>query len=184
MTDKIDWQTIDREYIQGSETIGQIAVRHGLLENTVKRHSNRHKWSVKRLEFQARAEAKAQTLAIKDRAKQLSSFNDDDLKVARALRARVARRLSVQDKELNSGELRQLAASAEAAQRIGRLALGASTDNFGHGGPGGEGPVQFKDMAGYSDEQLDILERAALLLSGSAFETGDRSGESTRQHQS
>lgn len=36
-----------------------------------------------------------------------------------------------------------------------------------HSGPGGK-PIQLQDMSHYSDEQLDILERAASILAGSA----------------
>lgn len=125
-----DWAVLQAEYVQGRETIAELALKHGLKEDTVKKQATRNMWGAKRIEFQQTAAARAHELAALERVTDLISFNRDDLKVARAIRARVARRLGQVEVDIPAAELRQLAAAAEVAQRVGRLALGASTANI------------------------------------------------------
>ena len=42
------------------------------------------------------------------------------------------------------------------------------------------GPIPLKDMSGYSDEQLELLTKAAVLLAGSAGGDGDESEAAAR----
>ena len=81
-----------------------------------------------------------------------------ELAAADAPLTRVARRLGVVGEEIGSSELRMLASAAEAAQRMGRLALGASTDNIGHPVSPGSDPEEFRDIP--VDEYLRARARA------------------------
>ena len=60
------------------------------------------------------------------RSDDLAKFNADDLRMARAIRAKAAQMMA----RVNfPADLRALASAVDTAQKIGRLALGASTEN-------------------------------------------------------
>lgn len=61
-------------------------------------------------------------------AQELAEYNSADLSVAKELRSRVLERLQNNNK-LSVSDIRQLAATVEAAQRIARCALGATPNN-------------------------------------------------------
>jgi len=154
-----DWDILQQEYVQGRMTLDELAQTHCVKPDTVRKQATRHKWGAKRLEFQQVAIAKAAEQASIERVTDLIAFNRDDLKVARAIRARVARRLGEPGVEIPSIELRQLAAAAVHAQRIGRLALGASTDNVVPPTQPTD-PIGDEDGAPTMDEYLQARARA------------------------
>jgi transposase-like protein len=129
-----DWAKLKLEYVQTRITIAELAEKHGLKPETVKKQAERHRWGMERLKFEQIALAEAAEAASKERITELLQFNRDDLRVAKAIRARCARRLAVVGEDIPASELRLIASAAEAAQRIGRLALGATTENVGHPG--------------------------------------------------
>jgi hypothetical protein len=60
----------------------------------------------------------------------LTKYNEQDLVAAKAMRALVAKQMmKAQDQELEPKDLRALSGALESAQRVARLALGASTQN-------------------------------------------------------
>ena len=139
-----DWTTIRLRFVHQNATLADLAEQHGLKLDTISKRAQRDGWYDERAKAEQEAYAAAAAKAAKDRAKDLADFNRDDLKIAKAVRARVAQKLANATAKMTASELRQLAGAAETAQRVGRLALGASTDNFGHGGAGGEGPVKIE----------------------------------------
>jgi uncharacterized protein YjcR len=143
----VDWTKIKFDYVHGGVSQADLAERYGIKLATITKRIERERWSDMRVEAEQRAFADAAAEASKRRVKELASFNEDDLKIARAIRARVANRLKDTEKAMTVGELRMLSATAESAQRMGRLALNASTDNVGMGGPGGEGPVAVTNVS-------------------------------------
>jgi hypothetical protein len=149
----INWTQIKLAYVHNGARVADLAVDYGVKEETIAKRVVREGWSEERANAEQQAYADAAGAMAKQRAKDLVKFNDDDLKIARALRGRVAKRLGELDqmtqepKAIPPNELRQLASVAEAAQKMGRLALGASTDNLGVGGPGGEGPVPVTNIS-------------------------------------
>lgn len=147
---KADWNKIHIQYVHGGVRIAELAQEFGVKEDTIYKRMQRDGWSNERsiAEQQALLEAKKERAA--KRVQELSEFNEADLKISRAVRALVAKNLT--DPKLKLGDLRTLAQTAEAAQRIGRLALNASTDNVGLGGTGGEGPVTVTNVS--RDEYL------------------------------
>lgn len=130
-----DWPKLKLEYVQTRTTIAELAAKYGIKPETVKKQAERGQWGMERLKFEQLSIAKAAEEAAVERVAELTSFNRDDLKVAKAIRARVARRLGAVGEEIPAAELRLLASAAEAAQRMGRLALGASTENVGQPAP-------------------------------------------------
>ncbi|HSV47457.1 MAG TPA: hypothetical protein VLJ58_16830 [Ramlibacter sp.] len=145
-----DWTALRLAFVNGAMTLVELARAHGINDSTMRARANREDWQAQRNEAQRAATAQAQAAITESRADQLREFNDADLRVARALRAMVARRLNNAaanpDEPLRAADLRALAAAAHEAQRIGRLALGISTENLGHGGPNGQGPVPLADI--------------------------------------
>lgn len=139
---RTDWAALRLAFVNGSMPLAELARTFGLNEATVRSRAHRDGWQKSRNETQRAATAQAQAALTSSRADALRDFNEVDLRLAKALRSMVARRLtSAADGLLSAADLRRLASAAAEAQRIGRLALGVSTDNHGHGGPGGDGPV-------------------------------------------
>ncbi len=133
-----DYTPIRAEYISGTMSLADLASRHDVSVRSLEYRCAKEGWAAAREKFAQEVTARAEELVLQRNAQELAKFNDDDLRVAKSLRAKAARMLGG---ELTPVELRAVAASFDVAQRIGRLALGASTDNqtvYGRDG----GPIQ------------------------------------------
>lgn len=142
------------EFINGKMTLRELAEAHGVKYDALRQVAARGEWMDERHRASQIVTATAIDSQIKTRVSELSQFNKDDLQMAKAIRASAARILtdSTQPapdgkppKRLTLGELGQLARVVSDAQKIGRLALGASTDNHELTGAAG-GPVQLSDV--------------------------------------
>jgi hypothetical protein len=122
-----DWAAIRVEYVSGAETFGKIAKRHGVKEATVRQRANREGWQDQRAAASRAVTQKAEAILGDARVDEMTKFNEDDLRMARALRAKAAGMLA--KGALSPADLRSLASTVETAQKVGRLALGAITDN-------------------------------------------------------
>jgi hypothetical protein len=131
----IDWVAAKQEYATSDMSLKEIAAKHGCHHKAVERRSALDGWAQARGSFRDEVGRRAQALQSESRAHKLKEWNDADLKIARVLRSRVANRLNklaqTPDIEDDLTELRTLAGVVESTQRIGRLALGATTDNQG-----------------------------------------------------
>lgn len=122
-----DWQAIKLEYINSPLSLKDIAEKHGLKDATVRQRAHREDWEQERHALSQSVTQAAQEQLTDDRTNQLAKFNEDDLRMARAIRAKAASMM----KDVNRpSELRAIAGAADIAQRIGRLALGAETENI------------------------------------------------------
>ena len=121
----IDWTAIKTEYINGAE-YPALAKRHKIKEATLRQRASRNKWSQERQKASQAVTTKATAVLVESRAEQLANFNADDVRVAKAIRAKAAKLLQA---ATTPHELRALAGAFDSAQKIGRLALGASTEN-------------------------------------------------------
>lgn len=135
-----DWTHIKLEYINGSMSMRELATKHGINPAGLFRRAANEKWDEERKQKSAKVSEASQTLIEASRAEELAKFNEDDLKLARAIRANVAKHLN--DAQLSQTKIapnvvRALAGAAETAQRIGRLALGVPTNNTGISNPDG-----------------------------------------------
>ena len=119
-----DWTAIKTEYINGAE-YPALAKRHKIKEATLRQRASRNKWSQERQKASQAVTTKATAVLIESRAEQLANFNADDVRVAKAIRAKAAKLLQA---ATTPHELRSLAGVFDSAQKIGRLALGASTE--------------------------------------------------------
>lgn len=156
----IDWAKIKLEFVHTNARVADLAAKYSLKEDTIWKKVTRDGWTDMRADAEQKAFANAAGELAKQRVKDLAKFNEDDLKIARAIRGRIATRFNNAEAAITPSELRSLAATAEAAQRMGRLALGASTDNVGLAGPGGEGPVATTNVSkeDYLKARKEVLE--------------------------
>ena len=122
----VDWSALRIEYVNSALQYKELAEKHGLKEGTVRQRANRERWGEARNAASRAVTEKAGAVLTTSRADELARFNEDDLKMARAIRAKAARMMS---EDMRPNDLRALAGAVEAAQKVGRLALGASTEN-------------------------------------------------------
>lgn len=130
------WAQIKHDYIILSSTPSVLSQKYGASEKSISQRVDREGWYQMRLEAKTKLEDDLLRESAKTRLKELVKFNEDDLKLAKAIRAKVARRLhdaenDPESKAISSSELRTLAATCDTAQKMGRLALGATTQNAG-----------------------------------------------------
>lgn len=151
----IDWPAIRLEYVNGSMTYAELAERHALKAGTVRQRGNREGWEEQRNAVTRHVTQAAQGELTETRIDELREFNSADLKLARAIRENAVRLLEAgatideatgEPVPLSPRDLNSIAKAAESAQKVGRLALGVSTDNLGHGGPNGLGPVPVTEL--------------------------------------
>ena len=121
-----DWTAIKLEYVNGHMSQRELADKHGINPAGLMKRASKEQWEAERQQKSAEVSKVAQEQLFEDRTLQLTKFNEDDLKMARAIRAKAASMM----KDIESpSELRAIATAADVAQRIGRLALGAETEN-------------------------------------------------------
>jgi uncharacterized protein YjcR len=121
-----DWAAIRVEYVNSALQYKELAAKHGLKEGTVRQRGNREGWAEARNAASQVVTQQAEAVLTVNRIDELAKFNEDDLKMARAIRAKAARMMG---QDMRPNDLRALAGVVEAAQKVGRLALGASTEN-------------------------------------------------------
>lgn len=121
-----DWTAIRLEYINGSMSQRELADKHGINPAGLMKRASKEGWEAERQQKSAEVSRASQEQITEDRVNVLIKFNEDDLRMARAIRAKAASMI----KNLETpSELRAVAGAADLAQRIGRLALGAETEN-------------------------------------------------------
>lgn len=143
MKPPVDWERIRVDYINGTMNYQELAETHGVKAGTVRQRGHRGGWDQQRHVVTQAVIEEASRRKFDTRLSELSEFNDGSLKIAKALMQQVAAHISnaqQTQKRVAAPELRALASVAEAAQRMGRLALGVSTDNHQHTGSNG-GPI-------------------------------------------
>ena len=103
-----------------------LAGKHGIKAAGVMRRAAKEGWDAERKQLSASVSKAAGTILADNRVDELAKFNADDLKMARAIRAKAAQMMA----NLQSPQdLRALAGAVDTAQKVGRLALGAATEN-------------------------------------------------------
>ena len=123
-----DWTSIRTEYVNGAE-YPTLAKKYKIKEATLRQRASRHKWSQERQKASQLVTKLATAAIVESKAEQLAKFNEDDLKVARNLRAMVNKQIQNSKGDMEPAQIRALAGAASEAQRIGRLALGAETES-------------------------------------------------------
>jgi hypothetical protein len=121
-----DWAKIKLEYVNGTMPLRTLAKRHKIKAAGVMARAAKGKWEDERKQLSAKISKAAGEVIAETRAEELSKFNKDDLRAARSIRAKAGNMLAA---ELSPQDLSALARVFEAAQKIGRLALGATTES-------------------------------------------------------
>jgi GAF domain-containing protein len=139
-----DWPKLKALYISCTTPAKAFAEQNQISFGALRRQICVNKWDDDRNAISHEITESAIDKRKADMGEELAQFNADDLMVARALRAQVAASISKAQQlktPLKASDLRALAGTAEVAQRMGRLVLGASTENQAHQGTQGS-PIE------------------------------------------
>jgi uncharacterized protein YjcR len=117
----VDWPAVRHEYISGDITLPELAEKHGIYPATLAKCAAKENWEEER----AQAKALAHDAASDARNERLVRFNEDDLQVARAVRAKAAQMIQTAS---TPQEISALAKAFDIAHKIGRIALGADAE--------------------------------------------------------
>jgi transposase-like protein len=156
-----DWVAIGRSYVTEGATYAELAATHGVAETTLRQRSKRGGWTEKRHALSQAVTEKVAAKVVDQAVDQLGKINEADLKLAAGIRQQIAKNLNAaaaSNSPMPPLMLRQLAGAHEAAQRVSRLALGATTENTGVSGPDG-GPVQTESL---TEEKFEAIARRLL----------------------
>lgn len=121
-----DWAALKTEFVNSAMTYRELAERHGLKEPTVRKRGQREDWPEARRVLSQFVTSSASEQIAENRVDELTKFNEEDLATAKAIRAKAAAMMDLID---SPSDLRALAGAIDVAQKVGRLALGASTEN-------------------------------------------------------
>lgn len=122
-----DWPALRVEYVNGAMQYKELAEAHGLKEGTVRQRANRENWAQERNALSRAVTQAANASLGEERATRLAKFNDQDAKIAEALKAKAAKLLGRDT--IDASELSALSRVFDTAQKMGLLALGAATAN-------------------------------------------------------
>lgn len=144
-----DWSALEMEFVNGSMTYKELAEKHGLKEGTVRQRANRGKWIERRNALSHSVTQAAQARLSDTRTDELAKFNENDIRLAKAVQSMAEQALIAMRENQSPGfdplDLMRVASSLASAQKVGRLALGATTENTGVSSPKG-GPVESVSM--------------------------------------
>lgn len=122
-----DWPALRLEYVHGAMSLRELAAKHNVKPAGVMARAAKEGWDAERKQKSAEVSKAANASLGEERATRLAKFNDDDAKIADALKGRAAAMLKAEG--LDATQLRAVSAVFDTAQKIGRLALGATTEN-------------------------------------------------------
>lgn len=122
----IDWAVVRTEFILSAIQLKDLAARHGLKPATVRKRASREDWTGARHAMSLEVTRRAGESIESRRVGEIETYCREDLALAISIRS-MARDLL---KNIDSpAKLREVALTVALAQKIGRLALGAATDN-------------------------------------------------------
>ena len=121
----INWDIVRQANLGSDKTHAEIAEVFKIHIQSIKNKSASENWPEQRRQLTIEHENRALNRGRFSNARidAIKSFCESDLKVAKAIRGKVARALS-KDEDLDPKDLRALASAHESAQRVGRIALG------------------------------------------------------------
>jgi hypothetical protein len=127
-----DWAALQVEYVHGTMTMRDLADTHKIKAAGVMRRGANEKWDTKRKQESARVIKVSGDKLGEYRVDELVEFNETDLKIAKAMKHQISVHISTAQKSnmaMSPTDIRTLMSAHESAQRVGRLALGVSTEN-------------------------------------------------------
>ena len=179
-----DWTAIRTEFVNGTMSARDLSQTHGIGYAGVAKRIEREGWVAERRVLSETVVRKANEALVDTRADMLAKFNAGDLSLASGFRQQVAATLQSHDKAmrawqlanghlplkdqmpmpepLSPNELRQLAGTAEVAQKMGRLALGATTESVAVTPAPNAPSGNPHDVSHIPDDRLERLVKQAL----------------------
>ena len=151
-----DWEKLRAEYVNGCMTFAELADTNGLKPATVRQRATREGWNDERHTLSRAVTQASQERMTTVRVDELAKSNEDNIKLVRAVRSQIAKHFtSAQGNAatIQPAELDVLMRAVERAQKVERLALGASTENNQLTGANG-GPIEVKSVRDLTDEEL------------------------------
>lgn len=124
-----DWAALKLQYVHGAETLREIADKHNIKAAGVMRRAAKEGWDAARKQESAKVSTVAHAALGDERATRLAKFNEQDAKIAEAIKSKAARMLQGL-KDGDDKTLANLTKIFDGAQKIGLLALGAATENL------------------------------------------------------
>ena len=117
-------------------TLEELRVRFNVAKSTLYRVAKQENWQKEREEFQDKIRTETDMRKRREIVNESSQFDLNSLTLAKALMATVGQNIRKNTDNINSGarglapaQLNSLANAALSAQRLGKLALGETTDN-------------------------------------------------------
>ena len=125
----IDWPALKVEYVNSAMGYRELAEKYGIKEATVRKRVSREGWNEARHTASQFVTTLASEQITENRVDELIKFNKEDLETAKAIRTKAIAMMQLIE---SPSDLRALAGAVDVAQKVGRLALGASTENSAH----------------------------------------------------
>ncbi|GAF75426.1 unnamed protein product, partial [marine sediment metagenome] len=147
-TCKYDWTSIRRDYVEGCfdkdnklvwSTLSQIADKYKLSYTYLRQVASTQKWSIEKQNYRTNYEHAKQTEKIHYLARKAAKFDGKCIAIAEAGIHQIETMLTIAGEMIDdSGKrvfidmdmLESMAKTLDKFQKIGRLALGSSTDNL------------------------------------------------------
>jgi hypothetical protein len=141
---KYDWHPVKREYVEGYiendkqiwPTMKELSLKHGIPPAYLRRVASIQKWTIEKQNYVTNYEHAIQSEKIKYLAKKSAAFDDKCIKIAEEGVRKIENLLcnEIIDKNgvkivIGIDGIECAAKTLEKFQKIGRLALGNSTDN-------------------------------------------------------
>lgn len=133
----VDWASVESEYISSATSYRELGAKHGIGVAGLRKRGLRGEWARKRREFSDRVAARLGEETVETRVEQSRRWNEQDLQIAVAARGRVASEFTALAKNrtlpqhIRLSRLGAIIRMAVDVQRMGRLALGMTTDHAG-----------------------------------------------------
>lgn len=134
-----DWAALRSQYVTSKISLKDLSAKRKVAFSTIQKRAGKERWNEARREMEDETAQKAHAALIDKRVEELVKFNEDDLRIATALKQRAAALLKATP---NANDLRTIAATFEIARRMGLSALGVDDDGkLPSGEPGSDLPV-------------------------------------------
>lgn len=157
-----DWVAVRIAYVHSTLSLSQVAEDYGINRKAVEGRCEREGWVALRRQAQESMGAAVAARIAAEKTEELAAWNQNDIRVAKSLRQQIAKAVNdanaIAGEPLSARDIRALAGAAVDMQKMGRLALGATTENTGVSSPeGGAVAVESVTPAEYKAALREVL---------------------------
>ncbi len=149
-----DWKALETEYVHGTMSMRELAESHGIKSAGLMRRAASEKWDEQRKQKSAAVSKVVSSVLTELRIDELTTFNLADLGYAKTLQEKAESMMKSVD---SPQALLAIAKTFDAAQKIGRLALGVSTASNELTGKDGKSLLPSSDPKDLTDDQLAAI---------------------------